>query len=209
MSDVPLRRKLHIAEGKGDSDLPHCLALVVDPRALVRTDLPSAPLRKLALDDQVQRDSRGGTIVAAVLGVIVLICVVVFLSSGGPQLVSASKEVRSCSASAFLSSVRSPPVRSPWSPPARTRSSPADRRLRRVVHRRRIVVLAIVLTCMGILRTLRHALRKVTTIRPYRLAAARRAALGSAALRAAAKQGQVLTSPRTCKSSSAGTSCPA
>ncbi len=40
----------------------------------------------------MRRDSRGGTIVAAVLGVIVLICVVVFLSSGGPQLVSASKE---------------------------------------------------------------------------------------------------------------------
>ena len=87
-------RVLHIAEEDARPSLtcPRCLALVVDPRALVRTDLPAAPRHKGALDDEVRRDSRGGTIVAAVLGAIVLVGVIVFLTSGGPQLVSASKD---------------------------------------------------------------------------------------------------------------------
>ena len=71
---------------------PHCLALVVNPHALVRTDQPAAPLRNDALDDEVRRDSRVAIVVAVVLGAIVLIGVIVFLNGGGPQLVSASPE---------------------------------------------------------------------------------------------------------------------
>jgi hypothetical protein len=105
--------------------------MVVNPHALVRTDLPSPPVprevganestcptcgkpvariwrlcpyceepirRRAAigsrdsLDDEVRRDSRGGLGAAIGIGVLLMIGVIVFLASGGPKLVSSSKD---------------------------------------------------------------------------------------------------------------------
>lgn len=89
------RRVLRIAEGNTRPSLtcPHCLALVANPHALVRADLPAALPYTDSLDAEVQRDSHGGAVVAGVLAGMVLLGVFGFLASGGLNQVSLSSAV--------------------------------------------------------------------------------------------------------------------
>jgi hypothetical protein len=69
---------------------PRCLGQLINPRALIRPG--SSPGDEASLDDEVRRDRLGGTFAAIVLCVLLPLGVIVSVSSGGPKLVSASKE---------------------------------------------------------------------------------------------------------------------
>jgi amino acid transporter len=92
------QRELHITRDSTSPWLtcPYCLARVVNPQSLVRRDLPTSSLHREyerdSVDVEVSRDSHGGLIAGILLGVFLLIGGILFISSGGIKMVTASKE---------------------------------------------------------------------------------------------------------------------